>query len=101
MAESEKSTAKDKAAARREEAEAEKAVKLAQAEANRVHIEAENSRSDALIAMELEKACLEAMPKIVSEMVKPAEKIKSINVNHVTGFGDLVAAVAKLGRNRQ
>ena len=27
------------------------------------------------------------MPKIVSEMVKPAEKIKSINVNHVTGLG--------------
>ena len=37
--------------------------------------------------MELEKARLEAMPKIVSEMVKPAEKIKSINVNHVTGLG--------------
>jgi len=37
--------------------------------------------------MELEKARLEAMPKIVGEMVKPAEKIKSINVNHVTGVG--------------
>ena len=37
--------------------------------------------------MELEKARLEAMPKIVSEMVKPAEEIKSINVNHVTGLG--------------
>ena len=87
MAESDKVTAKDKAAARREEAEAEKAVKIAQADANRAHIEAENTRSDALVAMELEKARLEAMPKIVSEMVKPAEKIKSINVNHVTGLG--------------
>ncbi|MCO4825713.1 MAG: flotillin [Amylibacter sp.] len=86
-AESEKATAKDKAAARREEAEADKAVKLAEAESNRVLIEAENSRSEALIAMELEKARLEAMPKIVSEMVKPAEKINSINVNHVTGLG--------------
>jgi uncharacterized membrane protein YqiK len=37
--------------------------------------------------MELEKARLEAMPKIVGEMVKPAEKINSINVNHVTGLG--------------
>ena len=37
--------------------------------------------------MELEKARLDAMPKIVGEMVKPAEKIKSINVNHVTGLG--------------
>ena len=56
-------------------------------EANRARIEAENARTDALVAMELEKARLEAMPKIVSEMVKPAEKIKSINVNHVTGLG--------------
>ena len=86
-AESEKATAKDKAAARREAAEADKAVKLAEADANRARIEAENSRSEALIAMELEKARLEAMPKIIGEMVKPAEKIKSINVNHVTGLG--------------
>ena len=86
-ADSDKATAKDKAAARREAADAEKAVKLAEAEAKRALIEAENARSDALVAMELEKARLEAMPKIVSEMVKPAEKIKSINVNHVTGLG--------------
>lgn len=86
-AESEKATAKDKAAARREAAEAEKAVKLAEAEATRARIEAENARSDALVAMELERARLEAMPRIVGEMVKPAEKIKSINVNHVTGLG--------------
>ena len=86
-AENEKSTAKDKANARRETAEAEKAVQLAEAEANRAKIEAENARSEALVAMELEKARLEAMPRIVSEMVKPAEKIKSINVNHVSGLG--------------
>ncbi len=86
-AESEKSTAKDKAAARREAADAEKAVKIAHADASRAQIEAENSRTDALVAMELEKARLEAMPKIIAEMVKPAEKIKSINVNHVTGLG--------------
>lgn len=80
-------TAKDQASARREEAEAEKAAKLAEAEAHQARIAAENSRSDALVAMELEKARLEAMPKIVGEMVKPAEKIKAINVNHVTGLG--------------
>jgi uncharacterized membrane protein YqiK len=87
VAQSDKATAKDKADARREAAEAEKAVKIAEADANRARIEAENSRSDALVAMELEKARLEAMPRIVAEMVKPAEKIKSINVNHVTGLG--------------
>ncbi|MAT88362.1 MAG: flotillin [Aestuariivita sp.] len=86
-AESEKVTAKDKAAARREEAEAEKTVKLSEAEARRASIDAENSRNDALVAVELEKARLQAMPKIIAEMVKPAEKINSINVNHVTGLG--------------
>ncbi len=85
-AESEKATAKDKATARREAADAEKAVQLANAAANRAKIEAENARSDAIVAMELEKARLEAMPKIVGEMVKPAEKIKSINVNHLSGL---------------
>lgn len=84
-AESDKNTAKDRAAARREASEAEKVAKLAEADALRARIEAENARSDALIAMELEKARLDAMPRIVSEMVKPAEKIKSININHVSG----------------
>jgi uncharacterized membrane protein YqiK len=84
-AESEKATAKDKAAARREASEADKAAKLAEAEVLRARIEAENARSEALIAMELDKARLEAMPRIVGEMVKPAEKIKAINVHHVSG----------------
>ena len=86
-AENEKATAKDKAAARREEAEANKAVEMVAVEAQRARIEAENARTDALVAMELEKARLAAMPKIIGEMVKPAEKINSINVNHVSGLG--------------
>ena len=84
-AESEKATAKDKADARREAAEAEKAVKLADAEANKALIDAENSRSDSLVALELEKARLAAMPRIIGEMVKPAEKINAININHLSG----------------
>lgn len=86
-AESAKATAKDKAEARREEAEAEKAAALAEAESKRALIEAENSRSESATALELEKARLAAMPGIVGEMVKPAEKIKSININQVSGFG--------------
>ncbi len=82
-----KQTAKDKADARRTENEVEKLARLSQAETRRAALEAENTRSESIVAMELEKARLEAMPKIVSEMVKPAEKIKSINVNHVTGLG--------------
>ena len=92
QAENEKATAKDKAAARKEEAEAEKAVRLAEAEASRAIIEAKNARSESQVEMELEMARLAAMPKIVGEMVKPAEKIKSINVNHVTGLGSTSGA---------
>ncbi|MEM6986305.1 MAG: flotillin domain-containing protein [Pseudomonadota bacterium] len=82
---SDRATAEDKAAAQRQLAEVRKFARLAEAEVNRAQIEAENTRSDALVAMELEKARLEAMPKIVSEMVKPAEKISGISINHLTG----------------
>jgi uncharacterized membrane protein YqiK len=82
---SEKATATDRTAAKREEAEAMKAMELARAEAVRARIEAENARSDAIVAMELEKARLEAMPRIMAEMVKPAEKIDRISVNHISG----------------
>ena len=84
-AESEKATAADRTAAKKAEAEAIKIVELARAEADLARIKAANARSDALVAMELEKARLEAMPKIVAEMVKPAEKIGNINVNHISG----------------
>ena len=86
-AESDKATAKDRRAAKEEEALALKAVELAQAEATLARINAENARSDAIVAMELEKARLESMPKIISEMVKPAEKIKGISINHLSGVG--------------
>jgi uncharacterized membrane protein YqiK len=84
---SDKATAADKAEARRAEAEATKVVELARVEAERAHIDAENARSDAIIAMELEKARLEAMPRILAEMVRPAEKITGISINHLSGVG--------------
>ncbi len=86
-AESDKSTAKDRRQAKEEEALALKAVELAQAEATLARINAENARSEAIVAMELEKARLESMPKIIAEMVKPAEKINGISINHVGGLG--------------
>lgn len=89
---SEKATASDLKAARKEEAEALKVVELARAEAEAAMIKAQNARSDAIVAMELEKARLEAMPKIVSEMVKPAEKIKGISINHLSGVGSATGA---------
>ncbi|MXQ07317.1 flotillin [Alphaproteobacteria bacterium GH1-50] len=78
--------AKVKGVIRREEAASMKVYRLAEAEAEAARINAENARSEALMAMEMEKARLEAMPQIVREMVKPAEKIKGININHVTGL---------------
>ncbi|MBS1301690.1 flotillin domain-containing protein [Loktanella sp. SALINAS62] len=84
---SDKATAADKAAAKREEAEALKAMRLAETEANLAQINAENARSAAQVAMELELARLKAMPQIIAEMVKPAEKIKGISINHVSGLG--------------
>jgi uncharacterized membrane protein YqiK len=86
-AESDKATSKDRRAAMEEEALALKAVDLAKAEATLARINAENARSEAIVAMELEKARLESMPKIIAEMVKPAEKIKGISVNHISGMG--------------
>ena len=86
---SDKMTAADKAEARRTEAEATKAVELARIEAERARIDAENARSDAIIAMELEKARLEAMPRILAEMVRPAEKITGISINHLSGLGGM------------
>ncbi|MDU8944665.1 flotillin family protein [Ovoidimarina sediminis] len=79
--------AKVRGVIRREEAASMKVYRLAEAEAEAARIEAENARSEALVAMELEKARLEAMPEIVREMMKPTEKIKGININHVTGLG--------------
>ncbi len=86
-ARAEKEAAGDRAEARREEAEARKHEELAAAEAARARIDAENARGEHVIAMQTDLARLDALPKIVSEMVKPAEKINAINIHHLTGFG--------------
>ena len=86
-AESDKATAKDRREAKREEVEAFKLLKLAEAEVEAARIEAENARSEALMAMELEKARLQAAPGIIEQMVKPAEKIGNITIHQVSGLG--------------
>lgn len=86
-AESDKATAKDRKEAVREEAEALKLLKFAEVEAETARIKAENARSDALSAIELEKMRLKAMPGIIEQLVKPAEKIDGISIHHVSGFG--------------
>jgi uncharacterized membrane protein YqiK len=68
-------------------AEAERLRMLAQSEGERALIEAENARSDTLVRMKLEQYRLDKLPAIVSEMMKPAEKIDSIRIHQVTGLG--------------
>lgn len=97
MATAQKDAAEDRAAANREEAqgdadaitirsEAKKNDMLAEAEGRRAITDAENALSDALIDMKIALARLEAMPKVLAEAVKPAEKIDSIRIHHVSGL---------------
>lgn len=96
-AEAEKEAAADRASARREEAQAEADAisiraeakqkdMLAEAEGKRAIVEAENSLSEQIVAMKVDLAKLEALPEIIAEMVKPAEKIDSIKIHHVGGL---------------
>jgi flotillin len=71
----------------RTKAEAERLRLLAQSEGERAVIEAENSQTDALIRMKLEQHRLDRLPEIVSQMMKPAEKIDSIRIHQLSGFG--------------
>ena len=68
-------------------ANAEKDELLARAEGTVALIEAENAQSPELIGLKLDRARIEALPGIVEKMMKPAEKIESIRVNHITGIG--------------
>lgn len=66
--------------ARAEAKKAEEAVETARADA-------ENVLSTEIIKMKIDIARLEALPAIIAEMVKPAEKIESIKIHQVTGLG--------------
>lgn len=68
-------------------AEAEKTRWRVESEGKRALIQAENETSDALMSMKLRMHQLDKMPEIVSQMMKPVEKIDSIRINHVGGLG--------------
>jgi len=98
QAAAEKDAAVDRAKARLEEAKADadatevraaarKKEQLAEAEGQRAIIDAENKMDRHVVAMKVDLAKLDALPKVVAEMVKPAEKIESIRINHVSGLG--------------
>lgn len=78
----------------RAKAEAERARLMAEADGKSAVIKAENSRTDSLMHLELERYRLDKMPEIVAQMMKPAEKIDSIRIHQVTGFGSTQAGAA-------
>ncbi|MBO6792209.1 MAG: flotillin [Dinoroseobacter sp.] len=97
-AQAEKEAASDRAAAKLEEAQADASAITVRAEAKKTDLLAtaegqtaiansENELSAEIIAMKVRLAQLEAMPAIIAEMVKPAEKIDSIKIHQVTGMG--------------
>ena len=95
-AEAEKAAAEDRATAVRVEAQADadaltiradakKADMLAEAEGQRAIVDAENSISPDIIGMKVKLEQISAMPNIIAEMVKPAEKIDSIRIHQLGG----------------
>lgn len=79
-------------------AQAEAAAKTANANAERASMEAdaagraalnaaENTLSDAVIRMRIEERKLDRMPEIMTQMMKPVEKIESIRINQIGGMG--------------
>jgi uncharacterized membrane protein YqiK len=80
-------TAKSEGAASTPLSEAQRIRLMAESEGTRALIAAENSRTGELMRMQLEQYRLDRMPEIIGQMMKPAEKIDSIRIHQVTGFG--------------
>jgi len=79
--------AQAEAKAMTDRAKAEKDQLVSKAEGTAALVKAENSQSADLIRMKLDMARIDALPEIVARMLKPAEKIESIRINNITGFG--------------
>ncbi|MCG8492150.1 MAG: hypothetical protein MI743_11090 [Sneathiellales bacterium] len=68
-------------------ADAELAKAEARAAGHAAQIDAENSMSEALIRLRLEERKLDRLPEIMTQMMKPVEKIDSIKINQIGGLG--------------
>ena len=79
--------AQSEAQATRTRADAERLRMLAESEGSKALIAAENSRSDSLMRLQLERHRIDKMPEIVATMMKPVEKIDSIRIHQVSGLG--------------
>jgi len=79
--------ARAEASATTTRAEAQRIRLTAESEGARAVIAAENSRTSELMHLQLEQHRLDRLPEIIAQMMKPAEKIDSIRIHQVTGFG--------------
>lgn len=97
-AEAEKTASINRAAALREAAQGEADAERLRAEAARARYaaeaegktainEAENRLSPEVMAMQIKRAIIEALPDIIREAVKPMEQIEGIKILQVNGLG--------------
>ena len=84
----------------RTKADAERIRLLAESEGNKALIAAENSRSDSVMKVQLERYRLDRLPEIMAQMMKPVEKIDSIKIHHLSGLGGTPGAAASGSDNR-
>ena len=86
--------AKAEASATEAAALAEKTRLMAEAEGRTALIAADNTMSDAVIAKRIEEHRLDRLPDIMTQMMKPVEKIDSIRIHQLSGAGTPQAASA-------
>lgn len=79
-------------------AKATKEEMLANAAGTAALAEADNVLSSDVIKMKTDLAKLKTLPDLVGQMMKPAEKIDSIRINHITGFGGATGGVGGADR---
>ena len=85
----------------RTKADADRIRLLAESEGKKAVIAAENSRSDSVMNIQLERYRLERMPEILAQIMKPVEKIDSIKIHQLSGFGGAPGSAGASGSDNR
>lgn len=67
--------------------DSEKYAQLCKAESHQALIDAENTINPAMIQMKIEQEKIRMLPTLAEQISKPLEKLESIKINHLGGFG--------------